>query len=43
MNWLKDNQKMNQILKDKDVLLTGDSRGIGAGRAVELGKQGDRL
>jgi 3-oxoacyl-[acyl-carrier protein] reductase len=31
---------MTQILKDKVVLLTGASRGIGAGIALELGKQG---
>ena len=31
---------MNQNLKDKVVLLTGASRGIGAGVALELGKQG---
>ena len=31
---------MTQILKDKIVLLTGASRGIGAGIALELGKQG---
>ena len=31
---------MTQIFKDKVVLLTGASRGIGAGIALELGKQG---
>ena len=31
---------MTQILKDQVVLLTGASRGIGAGIALELGKQG---
>ena len=31
---------MTQILKDEVVLLTGASRGIGAGIALELGKQG---
>ena len=31
---------MTQILKDKVVLLTGASRGIGAGIALELGKEG---
>lgn len=31
---------MTQILKDKVVLLTGASRGIGAGIALELGEQG---
>tara|TARA_B100000035_G_scaffold233403_1_gene201681 strand:+ start:57162 stop:57911 length:750 start_codon:yes stop_codon:yes gene_type:complete len=31
---------MTQKLKDKVVLLTGASRGIGAGIALELGKQG---
>ena len=31
---------MTQNLKDKVVLLTGASRGIGAGVALELGKQG---
>ena len=31
---------MTQIFKDKVILLTGASRGIGAGIALELGKQG---